>query len=122
MFVIIYTGIKKSNDSYSCECPIGFLGERCDRRRSCYSDCHPEYSHCVKRSHNMQLCACLPNPNGLYNKSYCDPIYDCKYPGLCLNGGTCINSGGGYYCHCSDDFEGLICQKKVYLLLLLTNI
>ncbi|KAH7640703.1 DNA repair protein Rad9,Rhp9 [Dermatophagoides farinae] len=110
------TCLKKSNDSYICECTIGWLGERCDRRRSCYMpECHPEHSHCVKKMSHIQhnLCACLPNPAGLYNRSLCDPIYDCSMAtGLCQNGGTCVQSGRGYYCICSDDYEGLICEKK----------
>ena len=107
--------MKKSNDSYFCECALGYIGAKCERRRTCYisTECQPEYSHCVKsKMHNMALCACLPNPNGVYNRSYCDPIYDCSQAnGLCLNGGTCVSSSQGFSCRCPDGYEGLVCEK-----------
>lgn len=106
-------GVKnKSDNSYYCECPLGFHGSICDHRRTCQSaECHPEHSYCADNS----ICACLPNPNNYYNVSLCDPIYDC-IPNMeqCLNGGKCKQyPNGGYYCVCSDDYEGVICEKKV---------
>lgn len=106
-----HTGIKKNNETYFCDCPIGFTGKKCERRRTCFSeDCNYDFAHCV----NNKICACLPNPNGYYSKSHCDAINDCAMDNLCMNGGTCKSSHyGGYYCLCPEDYEGLICQKRV---------
>lgn len=108
-------GIKKSNETYACDCKIGYVGDKCERRRNCYSpECHHEFGRCLSN----KMCACLPSPSGFFNRAYCDPIWDCSAEDLCLNGGQCRNTTSqGYYCECKDGFEGVICEKEVWIII-----
>ena len=78
-------------------------------RRTCHSECHKDFSHCV----NEEICACLPTRHS--NQAYCDAIVNCDIGGLCLNGGTCHSNDDkdGYYCECPPNYTGLICEEKV---------
>jgi len=100
--------MKITNETYQCDCNIGSTGERCHIPRTCESECHKDYSNCI----DEQICACLPQHHS--NQAYCDAVRSCDMPGLCLNGGTCVLvPDGGYYCECSQDYTGLICEEKV---------
>ena len=111
LYIYYIIGIKKTNETFHCECLIGFVGEKCERRRTCFSpDCNHDFGRCI----GNKVCACLPSPSGFFNRVYCDPIWDCSAPDLCLNGGICKNTTSqGYYCECPNNYEGIICEKKV---------
>uniref|UniRef100_A0AAF5CXG2 Pyridoxal phosphate homeostasis protein n=1 Tax=Strongyloides stercoralis TaxID=6248 RepID=A0AAF5CXG2_STRER len=47
----------------------------------------------------------------IMRKTALNNVYQpCKLPDICLNGGTCINTGNDFECHCSSHYYGKHCQ------------
>lgn len=110
---------------FECECPSSHIGPKCERKRDCSNECHPQHSRCI----NNETCACLPGKKE--ERMMCEYVSSCEQVQgeLCLNGGTCKNlETGGFHCLCQEPFYGHICeliekpQLDLILLIVITSI
>ncbi|XP_033729348.1 fibropellin-1-like, partial [Pecten maximus] len=96
-------------NSYTCTCPHGFTGARCDSLLDLCSSspCHNSGT-CVSLLGNYS-CSCKWGWTGLNCENGVD---DClSMP--CHNGGTCQDKHLGYDCTCTHDFTGPQCDVAV---------
>ncbi|XP_052777148.1 collagen alpha-5(VI) chain-like [Mya arenaria] len=74
---------------------------------NCHHRCPGGDSKCTFTAGVGYHCRCSAGWTG----TYCGVI-DCSYPGYCMNGGTCINSGStSYTCNCAPGWVGSNCQQ-----------
>lgn len=109
LLTIAYIGrnINLPKTQFECDCPSSHYGKRCERKRDCFNECHPQHARCI----NNITCACLPGKRE--DRIMCEYVSSCEQieGELCLNGGMCKNiETGGYYCLCPEPFYGQICE------------
>lgn len=115
------TCYSSANGSYSCMCPDGFTGARCDSCPKGFSGTHCENYVCTGYCLNGGICSVddngqpkcecpaefpvLPNCKSAVVGEKCDGK-------MCKNGGTCYRQASGYYaCHCPMGFSGDWCEN-----------
>ncbi|KAE9551386.1 hypothetical protein FO519_005394 [Halicephalobus sp. NKZ332] len=110
---------------FHCECPIGFVGEKCERKHfgGCSRNPCQNEGNCINKfnptSKRTFSCEC---PDGFKGDlcqeriNFCEPYFDEKQ-GLnisrCNNGGVCINQYEGYSCLCPPGFTGPDCLLNI---------
>ncbi|XP_066303947.1 uncharacterized protein [Branchiostoma lanceolatum] len=98
-------------DGYNCSCDHGFIGDGflCEDINEC-SD--PFLHNCTQNetctnTEGGHECAC--NEGFIEQGSTCIDIDDCDGVN-CLNGGTCVDGIGSYFCQCADGIRGDTCN------------
>ncbi|XP_035670173.1 fibropellin-1-like [Branchiostoma floridae] len=96
-------------DSYTCECAVGYEGDHCERD---IDDCSSVICHnggiCIDGV-NSYRCHCAPG----YEGDRCEiNIDDCSSV-ICQNGGICIDGVNSYRCHCAPGYEGDHCETNI---------
>ncbi|XP_071548021.1 uncharacterized protein [Panulirus ornatus] len=94
------------NKPLECRCEVGWWGEKCDM---CFPYPGCKHGNCSE----PWECVCHPGWTGLLcdtsngERGFCQ-----RHAGLCLNGGTCIDTPGGqnYTCSCPSLFTGQRCD------------
>uniref|UniRef100_A0A8D2M856 Sushi, nidogen and EGF like domains 1 n=1 Tax=Zonotrichia albicollis TaxID=44394 RepID=A0A8D2M856_ZONAL len=101
---------KVNEDSYSCECPQGFLGMHCEKAkpRLCSTGPCRNGGTCFHYIGKYK-CDCPPG----YTGRHCEIVPSPCFPSPCENGATCEELGGGYACTCSLGYVGKHCQFEV---------
>ncbi|XP_052092767.1 von Willebrand factor A domain-containing protein 2-like [Mytilus californianus] len=101
-------------------------GTTCYLFQPCYNPVHPIVTSCtedlcmsfpcenggncsvINATHISYTCACVSG----YNQSTdCATDYNECASNPCLNGGPCGNNFNQFTCHCTNRFEGVICEK-----------
>lgn len=93
--------------SYSCTCPAGVTGKRCDEEiDECAGDpCNG--GHC-KDMRASYTCDC--SGTGFIG-DYCDEdVNECEANKNLCNNGICHNEEGSYHCHCRPGYSGRHCS------------
>lgn len=92
-------------DQFSCVCPPGWGGERCQRD---LDDCASQ--PCAHGSCRDFLagfeCLCRP---GFTGRLCSEDVDDCENH-ACEHGGTCEDGVNSYTCVCPEDYRGPLCQ------------
>ncbi|KAF4523890.1 hypothetical protein B566_EDAN016082 [Ephemera danica] len=102
---------------YSCHCPYGFAGSRCEAVVDwCSTKPCMNQAKCRQTDHTFS-CSCAPGWTG----KLCDvEMVSCEaaatrkgmsVESLC-NNGTCENIGNSHRCQCLDGFAGSYCQEE----------
>ena len=97
-----------------CDCLKGFKGHQCAVASSEIDHCASSPCHHggVCRSNGNDLtfgCICREGFNGTRCQT---EIEECSLgPPRCMNGATCTNTIGGFFCNCTDDYCGRLCNK-----------
>lgn len=95
--------------SYTCSCPAGFIGDKCETP---INDCSQQI--CANGgtcNHNgtSHMCVCPQGFEGptceMYTKSCSDKP--------CQNEGICTNVENGYHCECPHGYGGRDCEQKL---------
>ncbi|XP_076859555.1 protein crumbs homolog 2b [Brachyhypopomus gauderio] len=90
---------------YSCECAPGWEGVRCqDAIDECTSG--PCVHGTCRDLVGEYQCECARG----YGGRRCDEDLDECQELRCKNGGSCLNTMGGFTCLCLPDYSGLLCQ------------
>ena len=98
-------------DSYECECDDDYTGTNCEYSNLCLnSPCEESTTELCLTTSERFACICKPGWGG---RDCGDDIDECQDSSLiiCLNGGSCVNSPGGYSCTCPPDRTGDDCGK-----------
>ncbi|CAL4172489.1 unnamed protein product, partial [Meganyctiphanes norvegica] len=91
-------------NSYHCQCPSKLSGKQCEYGIYCNPNpCHNGGS-CEEGQYGP-LCKCT-NFSGVTCK---EDVNECTQSDLCQNGGTCINTYGGFKCLCPLNTTGNYC-------------
>uniref|UniRef100_A0A4W4H7B4 Neurogenic locus notch homolog protein 1 n=1 Tax=Electrophorus electricus TaxID=8005 RepID=A0A4W4H7B4_ELEEL len=95
--------------AYRCNCPAEYTGKHCE---TLYQPCSPSPCHhggtCVQKGDTNYECSCLPGQFCTEDVNECDLM-----PNSCQNGGTCLNTQGGYNCVCVNGWSGDDCSKNI---------
>ncbi|XP_054714277.1 neurogenic locus protein delta-like [Uloborus diversus] len=96
--------------SFSCMCPAGFSGPRCERDDDDCAGRNPcaNGGTCVDGANTFR-CACVPGWVG----PTCDTQVDDCLAKPCANGGTCHDLVNDYRCDCAPGFSGKDCSINV---------
>lgn len=54
-----------------------------------------------------------PNTNHKIYLAFLSDINECNM-NMCMNGGTCVDTIGSYYCKCDQGWEGVQCEISQY--------
>ena len=57
---------------------------------------------------------CNCNQTGFTGRLCNDPIDVCKIKQPCQNGGICENMLGSFKCYCPADYNGTLCENKIF--------
>ncbi|CAI4223066.1 unnamed protein product [Auanema sp. JU1783] len=99
------TGQGNCSQPNVCSCNRGWQGASCEQ---CIPFRGCQHGYCNQPGE----CICHEHWTG----TACDVEIDyCRHhAGVCLNGGTCSSNGmeNGYYCNCTNDFDGPNCEQK----------
>jgi hypothetical protein len=105
-------GICTSSDfgGFTCQCPPGFSGQRCEDRDPCASQPCQNGAPCVSSGGGSYTCQC---PTG-FNGQNCEEVDICgvKNPCIC---GTCQNdrnAAQGFRCFCPPGYSGARCETS----------
>ena len=60
------------------------------------------------------MCDCPAHHTGLRCQTEVLAFDPCEYIS-CLNGGTCKEHGSGFKCDCTEDFDGVMCEKHIFV-------
>ncbi|XP_067671780.1 uncharacterized protein [Haliotis asinina] len=98
--------------NFTCDCRSGFTGDRCEiRNQTCaMKDCGMSVG-CIDDP-VTGLSHCLCGTGYVKVEERCTAIDYCQ-SGLCMNGGACVNTEGGYTCSCFPKYTGALCQHLV---------
>lgn len=99
-----------SLSSFTCNCPPGFQGSTCAMIDYCASRPCMNGGQCLSGINgNQYRCQC---PAGFTGSQCQQDINECSSSTpACLNGGTCINTFGGYSCWCPVSYTGNQCES-----------
>ncbi|XP_052130857.1 prolow-density lipoprotein receptor-related protein 1 isoform X2 [Frankliniella occidentalis] len=113
-----------------CMCAPGFAGERCEKDKckdfcknggKCIAGTKKQYCQCPSRYAGplceVDLCNCSCENRGQHCPCVFPPpeichsnvVQKCR-PGMCKNGGDCIESRGSPVCRCIPDYNGPECE------------
>ena len=105
-----------TTSGFECQCPRRYLGEFCERHDCVINPCQngafcvtcPNSFFCPSITDRGFQCSCRSGFQG----ALCDlDVNECQQiAGLCKNGGTCVNTFGGYTCTCRQDYTGSKCE------------
>ncbi|VDI17185.1 Hypothetical predicted protein, partial [Mytilus galloprovincialis] len=93
---------KVQNDTYQCECPVGFNGTECQETPCSREPCF--YNGTCTEHSNLPLCTCTDG----YNGSRCE-VTPC-HSSPCSNGGECTPTESSFVCSCPTGYFGSQCQ------------
>lgn len=97
---------KDVRHSYSCECPPGYEGDRCEHEvDECRAHQCQHGATCEDRVAGY-FCNCPPG----YTGEYCENDVDECSVTPCANGGTCTDTAGGFLCACTPAWTGPDCR------------
>ncbi|KAK6636221.1 hypothetical protein RUM43_009879 [Polyplax serrata] len=105
---VIFTSPLVSHD-YTCRCPDGFTGKRCDRQ---HDPCSPNPCQaggmCRRQGYDFQ-CSCPTTREGKLCERERGNVCDGN---PCRNGGTCQQSpdGSSFFCLCRPGYRGNHCE------------
>ncbi|CAF2104402.1 unnamed protein product [Rotaria magnacalcarata] len=103
----IGTSVIVSPISCQCQCPYPYYGSLCQINVCQTNPCI--VGNCIANGTHSYICNC---PVGFqYIMGVCVDINECiTIPGICANGGRCLNSYGSYLCFCNSGFYGTNCE------------
>ncbi|UJR35334.1 hypothetical protein I4U23_028095, partial [Adineta vaga] len=103
----IGTSLVTSPITCQCQCPYAYTGALCQINVCQTNPCLT--GNCIANGNYSYTCNC---PVGFqYMMGVCADINECTtIPGICANGGRCINSYGSYICFCNSGFFGTNCE------------
>ncbi|CAF1204774.1 unnamed protein product [Adineta ricciae] len=103
----IGTSLVTSPITCQCQCPYPYTGALCQINVCQNNPCL--IGTCIASGNYSYTCTC---PAGFqYIMGVCADINECTtIPGICANGGRCINSYGSYLCFCNSGFYGNNCE------------
>lgn len=95
-------------DGFSCSCPLGFEGQRCEINPDDCEDNDCENNATCVDGINNYACVCPPN----YTGELCDEVIDYCVPGLnlCQHEAKCISLDKGFRCECVPGYSGKLCE------------
>uniref|UniRef100_A0A8C6KMY4 Slit homolog 3 (Drosophila) n=1 Tax=Nothobranchius furzeri TaxID=105023 RepID=A0A8C6KMY4_NOTFU len=96
-------------DLFSCVCPPGFEGKRCEMNPDdCEDNDCENNSTCVDGINNY-TCVCPPN----YTGDLCDEVIDPCLSGFdpCQHDSKCVHVGRNYRCECLPGYVGQHCEQ-----------
>lgn len=101
--------IPNNMGTFTCQCPQGYTGMRCESRDPCTPNPCNNGGMCQPMNGNLGYqCMC---PTG-YTGPRCETRDVCN-PNPCLNGGSCIsNNMGGFVCQCPPGYTGQRCEDQ----------
>ena len=94
---------------YTCQCPAGFTGTRCDINiNECSGNPCKNGGRCTN-GQNSYECACVPGFSG----TNCEVNIDDCASRPCQNGGVCTDGVASYTCACATGFTGANCEVNI---------
>ncbi|CAD6191748.1 unnamed protein product [Caenorhabditis auriculariae] len=93
----------------TCDCPEGYIGDRCKQRDTCLHNLCANNATCVSGTRTAfgYSCVCQNGTVGTFCQFECPPDQ-------CANGGTCImKSNGEIGCKCQSGTTGLKCEREI---------
>uniref|UniRef100_A0A7M5XDJ0 EGF-like domain-containing protein n=1 Tax=Clytia hemisphaerica TaxID=252671 RepID=A0A7M5XDJ0_9CNID len=100
-------------NTFKCDCRVGYSGERCQMKDICYLDnpCQND-GNCKKSNISMGYkCDCRVG----YSGERCQMKDICYFDNPCQNHGICqrSNISMGYTCQCNEGYHGQQCQLSI---------
>ncbi|XP_033211055.1 sushi, von Willebrand factor type A, EGF and pentraxin domain-containing protein 1-like isoform X2 [Belonocnema kinseyi] len=100
---------QKEIDGFSCECPVYFIGSRCEKfQHPCYSNPCLNRGDCLLLPNNTYVCGCYEGYTGRNCEHYVDECTE----NPCKNGGSCKSTESDFICICKEGYEGEFCEIK----------